>query len=87
MTYIVQMVSPANMRGVITGCYVVSTNVIGLGLGPTLVAGSTDFIFADPNKVHLSLTLVSCVVAPIAFFLLRSGMQAYAVWHSKLEST
>lgn len=80
MTYIIQMVSPANMRGVLSGCYVVGTNVLGLGLGPTLVATSTDFLFADPAKVHLSLTLVSVCVAPIALLLFLSGMSAFARW-------
>ena len=82
MTYVTQMVSPSNMRGVMSGVYVVGTNVIGLGLGPTLVGGTTDFILADPNKVHISLTIVSVVVAPIAMLLLMSGMRALGQWQT-----
>ncbi len=81
MTFVTQMVTPANMRGVLAGTYVVATNVLGLGLGPTLVAATTDYILADPDKVHVALTLVSMVVAPIALICLASGMRALAVWH------
>ncbi len=81
MAYVIQTVTPANMRGVMAGLYVVSNNVIGLGLGPTLVAVTTDYILQDSDKVHVSLALVSLVVAPIAMLLLASGrksLRAYA---------
>ena len=81
MTYVTQMVTPANMRGVLAGTYVVGTNVLGLGLGPTLVAGTTDFILADANQVHIALTMVSLAVAPIALVTLASGMRALGDWH------
>ena len=81
MTFVTQMVTPANMRGVLAGVYVVGTNVLGLGLGPTLVAGTTDFVLGDPDKVHVALTLVSLVVAPVALVFLASGMRALARWH------
>jgi hypothetical protein len=83
MTFILQTVTPHDMRGVVAGMYVVCTNVIGLGLGPTLVAGTTDYILGDPNRVHVSLTLVALVVAPVALLLLMSGMRAFGQWHTR----
>jgi MFS family permease len=80
MTFVTQTVTPAPMRGVLAGMYVVGTNVIGLGLGPTLVAGTTDYLLGDPQQVHVSLTIVSVCVAPIAMALLYSGMRALAAW-------
>ncbi len=77
MTFAVQTVTPSTMQGVLAGMYVVATNVIGLGFGPTLVAGATDYIFADPMRVADSLALVSAIVAPISGLLLASGMKAY----------
>lgn len=81
MTYVTQLVTPNTMRGVLAGLYVVSTNVIGLGLGPTLVAVTTDYLIGDPTRVHVSLTLVSLVVAPVALLLMVSGMGAFREWH------
>ncbi|MEN9805801.1 MAG: hypothetical protein RL756_309, partial [Pseudomonadota bacterium] len=54
ITSAMQLVTPNEMRGVINGAYVVTTNVIGLALGPTLVAACTDYVFADPLAVARS---------------------------------
>jgi len=62
---------------VVNGLYVVTTNVLGLALGPTLVAASTDYIFQDTHAVAKSLALVSMVMGPIAMMLLASGMKPY----------
>lgn len=77
ITSAMQLVTPNEMRGVINGAYVVTTNVIGLALGPTLVAACTDYVFADPLAVARSLGVVSLVVGPIAVGLLYSGVAAY----------
>ena len=77
MTFAVQTVTPSAMRGVLAGLYVVATNVIGLGFGPTLVASTTDYVFADPARVADSLALVSALVAPLSALLLGSGLSAY----------
>jgi len=77
ITTVMQEVTPNNMRGVVNGLYVVTTNVLGLALGPTLVAASTDCIFADTLAVAKSLALVSLVVGPIAIWLLNGGRAAY----------
>lgn len=81
MTYVIQTVTPGNMRGVVSGIYVATSNILGLALGPTMVAATTDYVFQDPAKVHLSLALVSVIVAPIAFILMASGMKPLAEWH------
>ena len=86
MAYVTQMVTPNTMRGVLAGLYVVCTNVIGLGLGPTLVAVTTDYLVGDPARVHVSLALVSFVVAPVALLLMVSGMTAFRVWHARFAA-
>ena len=78
ITTVMQEVTPNNMRGVVNGAYVVTTNVLGLALGPTLVAASTDYIFQDTMAVANSLALVSVVVGPVAVILLNLGRRAYA---------
>jgi MFS family permease len=77
ITTAMQFVTPNDMRGVVAGMYVVTTNVIGLALGPTLVAASTDYIFADPKAVAKSLGLVSLIVGPISVALLYVGRKPY----------
>ena len=77
ITTAMQFVTPNDMRGVVSGMYVVTNNVLGLALGPTLVALSTDYIFADPKAVANSLGLVSLVVGPLAVVFLMMGRRAY----------
>ena len=78
ITTVMQAVTPNEMRGVVNGLYVVTTNVLGLALGPTLVALTTDFVFADEQAVAQSLAGVALVVGPTACLLLWSGTRAYA---------
>lgn len=80
-----QSVTPNEMRGVVVGAYVVTTNVIGLALGPTLVAACTDYLFGNPESVASSLSLVSVAVAPIAIAFLAPGMKPYAQRMRKLS--
>ena len=77
ITTVMQEVTPNNMRGVVNGMYVVTTNVLGLALGPTLVAASTDYIFQDTMAVAKSLALVALCVGPIAVYLLNQGRRSY----------
>ncbi len=72
-----QSVTPNEMRGVVVGTYVVTSNVLGLGLGPTLVAACTDYLFKDPDAVARSLSLVCVTVAPIAILFVMLGMRDY----------
>ena len=82
-----QSVTPNDMRGVVVGTYVVTSNVFGLGLGPTLVAACTDYLFKDPNAVAQSLALVCVTVAPIAILFISLGMKAYSRRIGELASS
>ena len=71
-----QSASPNEMRGLMAGCYVLSTNLIGLALGPTSVALASDYIFQSTQAVGSSLALVGATVLPMAVLLLWRGMSA-----------
>ena len=71
-----QSASPNEMRGLMAGCFVLSTNLIGLTLGPTSVALASDYIFGSPQAVGSSLALVGGTVLPMAVFLLWRGLAA-----------
>ena len=71
-----QSASPNEMRGLMAGCYVLSTNLIGLALGPTSVALASDYIFESTQAVGSSLALVGATVLPMAILLLWRGLSA-----------
>ncbi|MGC4029985.1 MAG: MFS transporter [Steroidobacteraceae bacterium] len=60
---ILQSITPNRLRGQVTSVYLLMISLIGLGMGPFLVAVFTDGIFRDESKVGLSLGLVSALAA------------------------
>lgn len=71
-----QNASPNEIRGLMAGCYVMSTNLIGLALGPASVALASDYIFADARAVGASLSLVGGIFLPLAVVLMWRGLVA-----------
>lgn len=71
----IQSVTPNRMRGVLVGSHVVTVNVIGLALGPTLVAFSTDYIFADRQAVGYSLALVGTLACIVGLILIGRALR------------
>jgi MFS family permease len=62
---------PNQMRGQATALFLLLLTTIGLGLGPTLVAGLTEFVFRDELRIHWSLAIVvglAWTLASVAFF-------------------
>jgi hypothetical protein len=85
VTTSLQIVTPNKMRGVVAGMYVVTVNLIGLGLGPTLVAASTDYIFGDPKAVGYSLALAAAVSTPFALIFLYRGLKPFQILVEDME--
>lgn len=71
-----QNACPNEMRGLMAGCYVLCTNLIGLSLGPASVALANDYIFADARAVGASLSLVGAIFLPMAVLLMWRGLAA-----------
>jgi hypothetical protein len=71
-----QNAAPNELRGLMAGCYVLSTNLIGLALGPSSVALVGDYVFQDSQAVGKSLALVSAVFLPLALILMWRGLSA-----------
>ena len=49
-------------------------NLLGLGLGPTVVAACTDYVFRDDGAIGKSLALAAAVLCPLGGFILWSGL-------------
>ncbi len=61
-----QITAPPALRGRVAALTVSIQHMLGLTLGPTLVAAITQGIFHDPSKVGLSLTILTVVLGPLA---------------------
>lgn len=53
-----QAIAPSHLRGTVAAVGFMTVNLVGLGLGPTLVALATDRLFHDPAELRASLALL-----------------------------
>lgn len=60
-------ITPNQFRGQVTACYLFSVTMIGMALGSTLIALSTDYLFRDELAVGQSLALVASCAAAVSF--------------------
>lgn len=73
----VHAIVPNQFRGQIIALLLFAANVIGLGIGPTLVAMCTDYIFHNDLAVGKSLSLVVFVSSVCGVLLVVAGRRAY----------
>jgi MFS family permease len=77
------LITPAPLRGQVTALYLLISNLLGLSLGPLLVALATDHLFHRDSAVHLSLALLPMLLVPIAVGALTRGAAPFAAaWRS-----
>jgi MFS family permease len=73
----IQLIMPNEMRGQASAIYLFVVNLIGLGIGPTVVALTTDYVFHDDNKVNYSILIVSTLAHVAATLLLWRGLKPF----------
>lgn len=69
-TATVQALTPGPLHGRITALYLLGANVVGLGIGPTMIAFTSDSILGGPERIGDALALVAAVVLPAAAMLI-----------------
>jgi MFS family permease len=83
----IQEVVPSTMRGQFSALYLFIVNLIGLGLGPTLVALTTDYVFGAPEDVGYSLLFVTSIAMAGSALLLSRCLPHYRKTIRTLENT
>ncbi len=73
----IQRMMPNTMRAQATAVYLFVINLIGMGLGPTVVATLTEDVFHDKKSVHYSLAIVGGTTQLVAGVLLWIGLAHY----------
>jgi MFS family permease len=72
-----QLITPNEMRAQVSAVFLLITNVFGLGLGATMVALLTDYVFGAPERINDSLALMTALVAIPSLCLLTLGLKPY----------
>lgn len=77
MAAALQNVAPSRMRGTVGALYSFFAQLIGFGLGPTLIALVTDRVFGNPKMAGNSIGIVCTIAAALAAWLLFSALLPY----------
>lgn len=72
-----QLILPNELRSQVSGLYISLITIVGLVIGPVLVALITDQVFDGPSDVRYSMALVIAVAGPIMFACLLAACKAY----------
>lgn len=72
-----QLITPNRMRAQTSALLLFTTNLFGLGLGVTVIAFFTDFVFADDSALRYSLAVTAAIVYPMAALVVGWGLKYY----------
>ncbi|MDZ4729678.1 MAG: MFS transporter [Xanthomonadales bacterium] len=72
-----QPITPNQMRAQVSAVYMFTINIIGLGLGPTLVAVFTDYVYGEAALVGYSLATVAAITGPLSALIIAVGLKHY----------
>jgi len=81
----VQEMMPPRMRGTASALMLSANGIIGLGLGPTLVALVTDYVFGDESALRYSLVIVCGSIQVIAAIFIFSALKPFKKTLSELR--
>lgn len=70
--------TPNDLRGQATAIYLFAINLIGMGLGPTLVGLFTTHIFKDEQMIDLAYVYLALTCLPVALVCLLVARPAFA---------
>ena len=67
-----QLLTPPAMRAQLSAVYLFVVNLTGIGIGGTVTALVTDYVFRDDLRLHHSMAVVSAFGGTLSLFLLWS---------------
>jgi MFS family permease len=76
-TTAIQEIMPNQVRALASAIFLFILNMIGLGLGPLIVAFFTDSVFHDEKAIRLSLVALFLIGGSLAFLFYSIGYKAY----------
>ena len=73
----IQQVFPNTMRGQAVALYLLLAGLVGIGLGPMLIALVTDLMFGNDAKIGLSIAVITVPLSLLGLWLTSSGLKPY----------
>ena len=72
-----QQITPNRLRALVSALYLFFLNLIGIGLGPTLTALITDFVFGYDEAVGLSIAVIAVTSGLLGALVLWLGLKPF----------
>ena len=72
-----QLITPNHLRGRVTALYFLVANLVGLGLGPTIIAVLTDYALHDEAALRYAMVAVAAAVLPLSAIILTLGLKPF----------
>src|SRR5690606_6036278 len=72
-----QVVVPNRLRGQLSALFLILVSIGGVGLGPTLVALVTEYVFGDERALRYSLSITVGILAPLAAGTLFAALRPF----------
>ncbi len=76
-TAAIQEIMPNQVRALASSIFLFILNLIGIGLGPTLVALFTDYLFKDESMIRYSISLLYFIGGGVALLLTCIALKPY----------
>ena len=86
MNAALQIVTPNEMRGQVTALFLFVFNVIGTGLGPTMVALFTDYLFHSDRMLGYSIAFATLTLGSITALIMWAGVKPYGRAIARLKA-
>ena len=86
MNAALQIVTPNEMRGQVTALFLFVFNVIGTGLGPTMVALFTDYVFRSDQMLGHSIAIATFTLGTITALIMWAGVKPYGRAIARLKA-
>jgi MFS family permease len=78
-TAAIQEIMPNQVRALASSIFLFILNIVGIGLGPFLVAFFTDFIFKDENMIRYSLVLLYLIGGGFGLLFSYLALKPYRI--------
>lgn len=72
-----QQVTPNRLRALVSSVYLFILNLIALGMGPTITALITDYVFGYDEAVGLSISTIAVVSGCLSALILGMGLKSF----------
>jgi MFS family permease len=69
-----RLITPNHLRGQMIALYGFIVTLVGLGLGPTMIAAVTEYGFGHSSQLRYAMSLVPAILLPISMVLISWGL-------------